>query len=156
MPDEETGERVVKEDLDPNRRFLVGGVFYDESQDFPIPLAGMNWLWFDWRGTGTQANVFFAGALAQVAVSNPNFLGSRIDVGFDAFGLAIAGTDQVFRGDQELLGEDDQGHQPQHRLQAGPARSATSSSSTSSTSWATRSSPATTTPRPTSWRPRTT
>ncbi len=105
VPDEETGERVVKEELDPKRRFLVGGVFYDESQDFPIPLAGMNWLWFDWRGTGTQANIFFAGALAQVAVTNPNFLGSRTDVGFDAFGLAIAGSDQVFRGDQELIGE---------------------------------------------------
>ncbi len=105
VPDEETGERVVKEDLDPKRRFLVGGVFYDESQDYPIPLAGMNWLWFDWRGTGTQANVFFAGALAQVAVSNPSFLGSRTDVGFDAFGLAIAGSDEVFRGDEELPGE---------------------------------------------------
>ncbi len=105
VTDEETGERVVKEELDPKRRFLVGGVFYDEAQDFPIPLAGMNWLWFDWRGTGTQANIFFAGALAQVAVTNPNFLGSRTDVGFDAFGLAIAGSDQVFRGDEELTGE---------------------------------------------------
>jgi hypothetical protein len=105
VPDEETGERVVKEGVDPNRRFLVGGVFYDDSQDFPIPLAGMNWLWFDWRGTGTQANVFFAGALAQVAVTNPNFLGSRTDIGLDAFGLAIAGSDQVFRGDEELTGQ---------------------------------------------------
>jgi hypothetical protein len=105
VPDEETGERVIKEGIDPNRRFLVGGVFYDDSQDFPIPLAGMNWLWFDWRGTGTQANIFFAGALANVAVTNPNFLGSRTDVGFDAFGLAIAGSDQVFRGDEELTGE---------------------------------------------------
>ena len=105
VPDEETGERVVKEELDRNRRFLVGGVFYDEAQDFPIPLAGMNWLWFDWRGTGTQVNIFFAGALAQVAVTNPSFLGSRTDLGFDAFGLAIAGSDQIFRGDEELIGE---------------------------------------------------
>ncbi len=103
--DEETGERVIKEDLDPKRRFLVAGVFYDQAQDFPIPLAGMNWLWFDWRGTGTQANVFFAGALANVAVTNPNFLGSRFDVGFDAFALAIAGSDEIFRGDEELTGE---------------------------------------------------
>ncbi|MFQ5348835.1 MAG: hypothetical protein ACE5EG_00165 [Thermoanaerobaculia bacterium] len=103
--DEEAGERVVKEEIDRNRRFLVGGVFYDQAQEAPIPLAGMNWLWFDWKGTGTQANVFFAGALAQVAVTNPNFLGSRTDVGFDAFGLAIAGTDEVFRGDEELTGE---------------------------------------------------
>ena len=105
VPDEETGERVIKEELDPKRRFLVGGVFYDESQEFPIPLAGMSWLWFDFRGTGTQANVFFAGALAQVAVTNPNFRGGKTDVGFDAFGLALAGSDEVFRGDEELPGE---------------------------------------------------
>ena len=103
--DEEAGERVVKEEIDSNRKFLVGGVFYDDSQDFPIPLAGMNWLSFDWRGTGTQANIFFAGALGTVAVTNPNFLGSRFDLGFDAFGLAIAGTDEVFRGDEQLPGE---------------------------------------------------
>lgn len=105
VTDEETGERVVKEEVDRNRRFLVGGVFYDEAQDYPIPLAGMNWLWFDWRGTGTQANIFFAGALAQVAVTNPSFRGSRTDVGFDAFALAIAGSDETFRGDVELTGE---------------------------------------------------
>ena len=105
VPDEETGERVIKEKLDPNRKFLVAGVFYDDSQDFPIPLAGINWLSFDWRGTGTQANIFFAGALATVAVTNPNFMGSRMDLGFDAFGLAIAGSDEVFRGDEQLVGE---------------------------------------------------
>ncbi|MDX1385892.1 MAG: hypothetical protein R3190_19730, partial [Thermoanaerobaculia bacterium] len=104
--DKETGERVVEEKLDNNRRFLVGGVFYDESQDFPIPLAGMNWLWFDWRGTGTQANIFFAGALASVAVSDPDFLGSRFDAGFDVFGLAFAGTDIRFRDGVEVPGEE--------------------------------------------------
>ena len=103
--DKKTGERVVQE-LDLSRRFLVGGVLHDESQDFPIPLAGINWLWFDWRGSGTQVNVFFAGALFNVAVSDPNFLGSRWDAGFDVFGLAIAGTDIVFEGDRELNEQD--------------------------------------------------
>ena len=63
--DEETGERQVKEGFDTKKRFVVGGVFYDENQDYPIPLVGMNWLWFDFRGTGAQANVFFAGPASE-------------------------------------------------------------------------------------------
>ena len=106
VTDKETGERVLQEKLDLSRRFLVGGIFQDESQDFPIPLAGINWLWFDWRGTGTQANVFFAGALFNIAVTDPDFLGSRWDAGFDVFGLAFAGTDIVFEGDRELNEQD--------------------------------------------------
>jgi hypothetical protein len=106
VTDQETGERVLQEKPDLSRRFLVGGVFQDESQDFPIPLAGINWLWFDWRGTGSQANVFFAGALFNVAVTDPDFLGSRWNAGFDVFGLAFAGTDIVFEGDRELKEQD--------------------------------------------------
>ena len=104
--DKETGQRILKEELDQSRRFVVAGVFQDESLDFPVPLAGINWLWFDWRGTGTQANVFFAGALANVAVTNPKFLGSKFDVGFDAFAFAIAGTNQIFRDGRQADEED--------------------------------------------------
>ncbi|MDX1501607.1 MAG: hypothetical protein R3325_04525 [Thermoanaerobaculia bacterium] len=100
--DGKSGERVVEMEPDPRRRFLVGGIFYDESQDFPIPLAGINWLWFDFRGTGAQANVFFAGALFNVAITDPSFLGSRWDAGVDVFGLAIAGSDTVFRDGREV------------------------------------------------------
>ncbi len=106
VKDEETGERVVQEEIDRSRRFLVGGTFYDESQDFPIPLVGFNWLWFDLKGTGTQANVFFAGPLFNVAVTDPHFLGSKFDAGLDVFALALAGTDQVFRDGLEVDAEE--------------------------------------------------
>ncbi|MDH3254619.1 MAG: hypothetical protein OEM62_06480 [Acidobacteriota bacterium] len=104
--DEETGERVVKEGFDTKKRFLVGGAFYDEAMDFPIPLAGFNWLWFDWRGTGAQANVFFAGPLLTVGISDPNFLGSDFDAGLDVFALAIKGSDIFFRDGVESTGEE--------------------------------------------------
>ncbi len=104
--DKETGERVLQEELDTSRRFLVGGVLQDESLDFPIPLAGINWLWLDWRGKGSQANVFFAGALFNVALTDPSFRDSKFDVGFDVFGLAIAGTDTLFRDGVEVNQED--------------------------------------------------
>jgi hypothetical protein len=106
VADEETGERIVQDELDRDRLFLVGGVFWDESQDYPLPLAGVNWLSFDFRGTGAQTNVFFAGPLLVANLADPSFLGSKFDVGVDAFALAIAGTDSVFRGDREAPEED--------------------------------------------------
>ncbi len=117
--DKETGERVVKEETDRNRRFLVGGAFYDESQDFPIPLAGMNWFWFDWRGTGLQANVFFGGALLNVAATRPRVFGSRFDLGFDVFALAFAPTDTIFRNGREIKEEDVKSIRPNLDLKIG-------------------------------------
>ncbi len=117
--DEETGERVVKEEFDKKRRFLVGGVFYDENQDFPIPLAGINWFWFDWRGTGTQANVFFAGALATVAINDPSFLGSKWDFGLDAFAFALRGADTLFRDGREATLEEVKTSNPNFDLKLG-------------------------------------
>ncbi len=117
--DEETGERVVKAELDTKRRFLVGGVFYDENQDFPIPLGGINWFWFDWRGTGTQANVFFAGPLVNVAITDPDFLGSKWDLGVDAFALALRGTDNLFRDGIEAVEEEVETSNPNLDLKLG-------------------------------------
>jgi len=106
IKDEETGERVVQEEFDKNRLFGLGGVFADDSVDFPIPLAGVNFLSFDWRGTGAQANVFFAGVLTNISIADPSFLGSRWDFGADLFLLGVEGTDTIFRGDEESPLED--------------------------------------------------
>lgn len=106
VADPDTGDRVVREEISGPRRFLAGGLLYDESQDYPLPLAGINWLWFDWRGTGVQADVFFAGPLTVVSVADPSFRGSKWDFGFDAFVLAVPGTDTIFRDGVERNEED--------------------------------------------------
>ena len=103
--DSETGERVVKED-DKTRMFIVGGAFYDEAQDGPLPLGGVNWLTFDWRGTGTQADLFIAGPLILADVANPSLFGSRWDAGVDVFALAFAGEDTLYRDGQAQPLED--------------------------------------------------
>jgi hypothetical protein len=110
--DKETGDRMVEEEPDPTRLFIVGGAFYDESFDFPLPLAGLNWTSFDFRGTGSQVNLFFAGPLLTLDYADPDFLGSKFDVGVDAFALAIRGTDSVFRGDLEIPEEDVESNRP--------------------------------------------
>lgn len=106
VPDKETGERVVQDEFDKSRLFLVGGVFHDESLDFPLPLGGINFFSFDYRGTGTQVNLFFAGVLANGTISDPDFLGSRWDAGIDAFFLGIPFTNSIFRDGEEIDAED--------------------------------------------------
>jgi hypothetical protein len=102
---EGSAERVVKEGFDTNKLFLLGGVFYDDALDFPLPLAGVNYFSFDLKGTGQQANVFFGGALLQANLAQPKLLGSRFDAGADAFALALGLSDEVYAGDDKLEGE---------------------------------------------------
>jgi hypothetical protein len=97
--------RVVKEGFDSNKLFLIGGVFYDDALDYPLPLAGVNYFSFDWKGKGQQANVFFGGALLQANVAQPKLLGSRFDAGADLFALALALGDEIYSGDTKLAGE---------------------------------------------------
>ena len=97
--------RVVKEGFDSNKLFLLGGVFYDDALDYPLPLGGVNYFSFDLRGTGAQANVFFAGALLQGNVAQPKIFGSRWDAGADLFLLAIPFTDEVSRDGSEVEAE---------------------------------------------------
>jgi hypothetical protein len=106
VKDENGGDRVVKEGYDTNKLFAVGGVFYDDALDYPLPLAGINYLSLDFRGSGNQLNAFFAGALLTVDFADPRFLGSKFDVGADAFALAIPITDNLYRGGRKFAAED--------------------------------------------------
>lgn len=104
--DKETGERQVQETPDPTRLFLLGGVFYDEALDFPLPLGGVNWLSFDFKGTGGQANVFFAGLLVLADIATPSLFGSRWEAGADLFVLGLAGTDTLYVEGEEINDQD--------------------------------------------------
>lgn len=97
----EQGERVVQEKQDTRKIFLLGGTFYDESFDYPLPLAGVNYLDLDFRGTGNQLNVFFAGALLTANYAEPRLFGSKWDAGVNVFGFFLAGEDEIYRSDDE-------------------------------------------------------
>jgi hypothetical protein len=102
----DSGERVVKEGFDTTKLFAAGGVFYDDSLDYPLPLAGVNYLSFNYKGTGKQVNVFFAGALLTANIAEPRLFGSRVDAGAQAFALAVPLTDTVYRNGHEVNAED--------------------------------------------------
>jgi len=101
-----TEGRVVQQTFDTSRLFAIGGVFYDDSLDYPLPLAGANYLDFDYRETGNQLNLFFAGALATVNYADPRLAGTKWDLGGDAFLLAIPTTDKQYRSGVEQPGEE--------------------------------------------------
>lgn len=106
ITDKETGERVVQEKLKPSRIFLGGGVFFDESLDYPVPLAGIDYFSLNFKDTGAQVNVFFAGALLNANIADPSLFGSRWDIGVDLFGIAVEGDNEVFENGRELIGEE--------------------------------------------------
>ncbi len=94
---DDSGGRVVDERRDTNRLFIVGGVFWDESVDYPLPLAGLNYLDLDFKNTGNQLNVFFAGALLNVAMSDPSLFSSRWNAGATVNGIFFKRTDELYR-----------------------------------------------------------
>ena len=93
----ETGERFVETEADSDRFFLVGGVFWDESVDYPLPLAGVNYLDLDFKGTGAQVDVFFAGAFLAAGIADPQLFGSRWNGGVNLNGLFFKARDELFR-----------------------------------------------------------
>lgn len=55
---------------------LVGGVSFGPD-GVGAPFAAVNYFDFDWRGTGTQLDVAFAGPFVNVSWTDPALLGSR-------------------------------------------------------------------------------
>jgi len=106
VPDEQGEGRVVKEGYDTGKLFLLGGVFYDDSLDYPLPLAGVNYVDLAFRAPERQLNAFFGGVLGIVNYADPRFLGSKLDLGVDVFGFAIKTSDQLFRDGFEQAGEE--------------------------------------------------
>ncbi|MEM8960590.1 MAG: hypothetical protein AAGD38_03855 [Acidobacteriota bacterium] len=103
---QEDGTRIVQTEFDTDRLFLVGGVFYDESLEFPAPIAGVNYLNFNVDGEGRQLNVFFGGVLLTSNFAEPSLFGSDWDAGARAFGLFIPTSEEIFRDGEEILDEE--------------------------------------------------
>jgi hypothetical protein len=103
---DDSGDRVVESEMDTDRLFIVGGVFWDESLDYPVPLAGVNYLALDFMHTGNQVNLFFAGPLLTANYAEPRLFDSKWDAGINLFGFFIDRTDEVFRDGAEVPAED--------------------------------------------------
>lgn len=95
------GQRQVTDDTLPRSRALLGGVLFDPDEDTPIPLAGFNYNSFDFMDSGWQANFFVAGAINDLILSNPDFLGKGWDFTAELFLQAIYFGDDVYVDGEE-------------------------------------------------------
>ena len=90
------GGRVVTDDAKRSKLFGLGGLFYDGSYDYPLPLLGLYYVDLDFRDRHEQLQVFFAGILLAASYNQPRLFGTAIDAGVDVFGIAIRGTDSLY------------------------------------------------------------
>ena len=105
---DQSGDRVVKSRLAESKLFAVAGLFYDDSLNYPLPLVGINYFSLDFRHTGDQLNLFFAGPLLTLDFADPRLGGShsRFDGGASLFALAVPFTDNVYRNGKESVPEE--------------------------------------------------
>jgi hypothetical protein len=106
VPDpEHPGERIVEAYVSKKNLFGLAGFFYDGSLSYPIPLLGVQYFDFDLWKKGKQISIFFGGALLTANFTDPQFLGTKFDVGADLFAVAIPFGDSSFRNGREVEGE---------------------------------------------------
>jgi hypothetical protein len=97
----EQGERVVRAGTDPSQLFGLGGLAWDQSRDFPLPLLGVDYFDFHLFGSSAQTNIFFAGVITSANVTWPGVGGTKWELGGDVFALAVNGTDRQFENGVE-------------------------------------------------------
>ena len=79
----------------------LAGVTYDPSYDYPLPLVGVDYLNFNFRGKDNQLAVVFGGVLALVNLQHPKLLGEHVDGSLDLFAIAVKANDRTY----DLTGE---------------------------------------------------
>jgi hypothetical protein len=98
------GDALVVDDAPGKKvRALVGGVVVDASLPFPIPLAGMSWVDFDFRERGDNLSVVFAGLL--LAVNQSRQRGPKLRTSVEFSLSALPSLLRVYEGDVELEGQ---------------------------------------------------
>ncbi len=84
----------------------LAGVTYDPSYDYPLPLIGVNYLDFNFRGKNNQLAVVFGGVLALVNLQHPKLFGNpHWDASLDLFAIAVKGNDRTYDTAGERLGQ---------------------------------------------------
>ena len=102
----EQGTRRVSDRMTTRARAVAMGVTVDPSYDFPLPIAGLNYLDFEFLGNkDTQLAVLFGGVLVLGNVQRGRLFGSALDGSLDLFAIAVPGNDRVYAESGEREGE---------------------------------------------------
>ncbi len=91
------GGRVVKEGNARSALLGVAGVFHQPNLGIPvIPLAGVNYFNYKFRGKDIQVNAFLAGAVNTITLTNPDLMGKRFDGTVEVLAIVPSFTDELF------------------------------------------------------------
>ncbi len=96
------GELVIEPATSKVIKAALGGVLYDGGRTYPVPLAGVSWVDFDFRKTGTQLSAFFAGPLFVADLSRQ--VNKSFRWGVDLSLSALPNTFAEYQGSEELTG----------------------------------------------------
>ena len=88
--------RVVSDRSTKSARAMAMGVTLDPSYAFPLPIFGINYLDFEFRGPDSQLAILFAGVLAAGNVQRPKLGGTPLDASVDFFAIAVPSSDRVY------------------------------------------------------------
>jgi hypothetical protein len=97
--------RVTSDTLTTSSRALAMGADFDPSFDYPLPIAGLDILDFNFLNRDLQMALLFGGVLVLGNVQRAGLWNGRVDASVDFFGLALNSNDAVFDGTGERLGE---------------------------------------------------
>lgn len=89
----EGSERVLVPQTTKRIRSLVMGAMYEGTFDFPIPFAGISYADFDFRHTGAQLSILFAGPFAVVNLSRQQNPHTRLSMDVAVSGLPADNRD---------------------------------------------------------------
>jgi hypothetical protein len=92
----EGGTRVVSERPTSSARAMAMGVTLDPSYAFPLPIFGINYLDFEFRGPDSQLAILFAGVLAAGNVQRPKIGSTPLDASVDFFAIAVPSSDRLY------------------------------------------------------------
>lgn len=100
----ENGERVLQKNNTKRIISAVGGAMYTGTFNFPIPFAGVSLADFDFRHTGQQLSVFFAGPILAADLSTQKTPEFRLSA--DLALSAIPGENRVYQNNVDRTDQD--------------------------------------------------
>jgi hypothetical protein len=99
------GARVVSDQTTQGVRAMAMGVTLDPSYAFPLPIAGINIIDFNFGSPNTQLALLFGGVLGAGNIQRPKIGGSPLDASVDFFGIAVPSSDRLYGGSGEREGD---------------------------------------------------
>ncbi len=95
------GTRSIKWEEKTGRWAGVGGAYYDESLDYPLPFIGADYFDYDFKKTKSQVNLFLAGAVNSISFSKPDLF-PKFDLAVTGVFFAISFKDRYYENGIEL------------------------------------------------------